>query len=184
VGTAGYDPGSAMSRRAALQTYHALQASELAAAVNEALKKVRLRPGEYAAELTEPEGPSTAGGLQSMQHVRLVPRVAGHPTLVVGHADQGDKKAELRTFDHLDAVHRQRFKRPLELDRKQYEDFLTLARGLLEALHFRTTLVGPPAELAENERPAPSGGMSALVLGSIVVGLALVGLGFWMLFAR
>jgi len=137
-----------MSRKAALQTYHALQASELAAAVNEALKKFRLRPGEYAAELTEPEGPSTAGGVQAMQHMRLVPRLAGHPTLLVGHANQADKNAELRTYDHLDAVHRQRFKRPLALDRAQYDDFVTLAKGLLEALHFRTVIVGPRARWA------------------------------------
>jgi hypothetical protein len=174
-----------MSRKAALQTYHALQASELAAAVNEALKKVRLAPGDYAAELTEPEGPSTGGGLQAMQHVRLVPRLAGHPTLVVGHANQADKKAELRTYDHLDAVHRQRFKRPLALDRAQYDDFATMARGLLEALHFRTTLVGPQAELPQEEPArAPASRSRGVVLGGVFVAVALVAGGIWMAVAR
>jgi hypothetical protein len=183
--------GAVMSRKAALQTYHALQASELAAAVNEALRKIRLVPGEYAAELTEPEGPSTGGGLQAMQHMRLVPRLAGHPTLVVGHANQTDKMAELRTYDHLDAVHRQRFKRPLAIDRTQYDDFVTLAKGLLEALQFRTLLVGPPADVraavaaaepAAQARPSRSG--SGMLVGSVMVAVALVAVGIWMAVAR
>jgi len=174
-----------MSRKAALQTYHALQASELAAAVNEALKKFRLAPGEYAAELTEPEGPSTAGGVQAMQHMRLVPRLAGHPTLLVGHANQADKNAELRTYDHLDAVHRQRFKRPLALDRAQYDDFVTLAKGLLEALHFRTVIVGPPADLPEEEAARPvGGGPRGAFVGGVIVAIALVAVGIWMAVAR
>ena len=174
-----------MSRKAALQTYHALQASELAAAVNEALKKFRLAPGEYAAELTEPEGPSTAGGVQAMQHMRLVPRLAGHPTLLVGHANQADKNAELRTYDHLDAVHRQRFKRPLALDRAQYDDFVTLAKGLLEALHFRTVIVGPPADLPEEEAARPvGGGPRGAFVGGVIVAIALVAVGVWIAVAR
>jgi hypothetical protein len=181
--------GAVMSRKAALQTYHALQASELAAAVNEALKKIRLVPGEYAAELTEPDGPSTGGGLQAMQHMRLVPRLAGHPTLVVGHANQTEKMAELRTYDHLDAVHRQRFKRPLAIDRTQYDDFVTLAKGLLEALQFRTMLVGPPADLraaaAEPDAQSePARSSSGMMLGSVMVAVALVAVGIWMAVAR
>ena len=174
-----------MSRKAALQTYHALQASELAAAVNEALKKFRLAPGEYAAELTEPEGPSTGGGLQAMQHMRLVPRLAGHPTLLVGHANQADKQAELRNYEHLDTVHRQRFKRPLALDRTQYDDFVTLAKGLLEALHFRTVVVGPPADLREEQPAHPAGGgPRGAVVGGVIVAIALVAVGIWIAVAR
>jgi hypothetical protein len=179
------DRGVAMSRKAALQTYHAVQASELAAAVNEALKKIRLVPGEYSAELTEPEGPSTGGGLQAMQHMRLVPRLAGHPTLVVGHANQAEKTAELRTYDHLDAVHRQRFKRPLAIDRAQYDGFAMLAKGLLEALHFRTTFVGPPVDRSDEASAPPAGGTSrVVVVGGIVVAGALVAVGIWLALAR
>jgi hypothetical protein len=116
--------------------------------------------------------------------MRLVPRLAGHPTLLIGHANQADKKAELRNYDHLDAVHRQRLKRPLALDRAQYDDFVTLAKGLLEALHFRTVIVGPPADLPEEPPARPAGGPRGAVVGGIVVAIALVAVGIWMAVGR
>jgi hypothetical protein len=172
-----------MSRRAALQTYHAIQATDLASAFNEAMKKVSLAPGDYAAELTAPEGPSTAGGVQALQHVRLAPRQQGFPTLVVGHTSNTDRTAELRTYDHLDAVHRQRFKRPLALDRARYEEFLSQAKGVLDALQFRATLAGPPADLGAGEAQGgtvPRG----LIAAGIAIVLALVGLGLWRALAQ
>src|ERR1019366_5773438 len=141
--------------RAALQTFHALQASELATAFNDALKRVCIQPGDYTAELTAPAGPSTAGGVQAMQHLRLVSSQPGTPTLVVGHANHAEGRAELRTFEHLDAVHRQRFRRPLTIDRTQYDDFVRLAKQLLDALHLQTILTGPPLDL-EMDDDGPS----------------------------
>ena len=158
--------------RAALQTFHALKASDLAAAFNDALRRLRLHPGDYGAELTKPEGPSTAGGVQAMQHVRLVPRQAGFPTLLAGHANFSDERAELRTFDHLDAVHRQRFRKPLALDRGQYEDFLRLAKQILEVLHLKTAVTGTPLDLGDEEAAPPGGGKSWVVALVVVVALA------------
>ena len=40
--------------------------------------------GDYVVELTVPEGPSTAGGKQSLQHLRVVARRKGYPTVVAG----------------------------------------------------------------------------------------------------
>src|SRR5208283_1353263 len=90
--------------RTSLQTFHAIQASDLAAAMNEALRKIRIAPGDYAPELMSPQGPSTAGGVQAMQHLRLVPGQAGKPTIVVGYANHAEGKAELRTYDYVGAV--------------------------------------------------------------------------------
>ncbi len=179
-----------MSRRAALQTYHAIQASDLASAFNEAMRRISLVPGDYAAELTAPEGPSTAGGVQAMQHVRLAPRQQGFPTLVVGHASNTDMTAELRTYDHVDAVHRQRFKRPLALDRARYEEFLSLAKAILEALQFRTKLAGPTADLVPGEAGEAQDGVlpRGLVATGIALALALLGallgLSLWRVLAR
>src|SRR5579872_139174 len=134
-----------MASREALRTMHAIKASDLAGAFNEAMQRTVIGPGEYVPELTAPEGQSTAGGKQAMQHLRLVPRLAGFPTLVVGNANHAEGKAELRSYEHLDVVHRQRYKRPVALDRAGYEQFLPIARGLLEALRLVTTIAGPPA---------------------------------------
>jgi hypothetical protein len=162
--------------RASLQTYHAIQATDLAAAFNSALKRVRIVPGDYLAELTAPEGPSTAGGVQAMQHIRLVPGQAGHPTLVVGYANHAEERAELRTYEHLDTVHRQRFRRPLAIDRGQYEDFLRLAKQILEALHLKTTVAEAPLDV---EAPPPGAPWRLWALAFV---LALVALGLWRVF--
>jgi hypothetical protein len=161
--------------RAALQTFHALKASDMAAAFNDALRRVRLQPGDYRVELTTPEGPSTGGGVQAMQHIRLVPRQAGLPTLVAGHANHAEERAELRTYEHLDAVNRQRFKKPLAIDPGQYADFLRLSKQILEVLRLKTTLTGTPAELVDldgDEAPARSRGWLVALVVVLLLGVA------------
>ncbi|MDP9001001.1 MAG: hypothetical protein M3O46_12910 [Myxococcota bacterium] len=172
--------------RASLQTYHALQASDLAAAMNDALKKVRVMPGDYAPELTEPQGPSTAGGVQAMQHLRLVPAQPGRPTLVVGHANHTEGKAELRTFDHVDAIHRHRFGEALELDRAQYDEFLNVAKLVFGALHLTTTLSGPPADLDNDGAPVPKPvGLSKAAVGAVFgIALLLLAVAAWVVLGR
>jgi hypothetical protein len=90
-----------------------------------------------------------------MQHLRLVSTQAGLPTLVVGHANHIEGKAELRSFEYVDAVHRQRYGRPLVLDRAAYDAFMDLAKVVLGALNLRATVAGPPADLSV-EPDAPS----------------------------
>jgi hypothetical protein len=170
--------------RASLQTYHALQASDLAAAMNEALKKVRIAPGDYLPDLTEPQGPSTAGGVQAMQHLRLVPTQPGLPTVVVGHANHAQGKAELRSFEHVDVIHRQRFGRPLALDRVQYDEFLDFAKLVFGALHLQTTVTGPPADLDADTPQLPKArGVSKVTLAVIVtIAVLALAIGVWVMF--
>jgi hypothetical protein len=170
----------ATKARAALQTFHAIQASDLASAFNDALK--RMRVGDYSPELTQPDGPSTSGGVQAMQHIRLVPQREGQPTLIVGHANHAQGRAELRTFEHVDAVHRQRFKRPVPLDRAQYDDFLSQAKSFLEVLRLKTALVGPTLDL---EEPESRGGAGKVLLAFFVaLVVAAVGVGLWRFLGR
>jgi hypothetical protein len=171
---------------ASLRTHHALEASQLASAMNEALQKMHIAPADYAAELTEPEGPSTGGGVQARQHLRLVPRAAGFPTLVAGHANQAEGTAELRTYEYLDRLHKKQFDRPVELDRQQYGELVTLATGLFEALRLRTAVVEPPRELVDatvTKPPPPSGGIARVVAIVVVVG-ALVAIAIWFFTSR
>ena len=170
--------------RTSLQTFHAIQASDLAAAMNEALQKVRIAPGDYAPELMAPQGPSTAGGVQAMQHLRLVARQAGQPTLVVGYANHAEGKAELRTYDYVGAVYRQRYHRPLDLDRAAYDAFLGFAKQVFSALHLQTTIVGPPADFGEDAPGAsPRRGIAkAAVVALVVALLAAFVFGAWTMF--
>ncbi len=171
--------------RASLRTQHAIQACDLAAAFNEALKKLSLAPGDYAVELTAPVGPSTAGGVQAMQHLRLVPRLPGHPTLVAGHANHAEGKAELRTYDHLDAVHRKRFKKALQLDRAQYDDFFSLAKQVFSMMRLEVAVVGSeiaaaPVDGATGPRRSTVS-LAAMMAVFVALLIAAAGAGAWVL---
>src|SRR5438874_1494841 len=95
------------------RTEFTLKALDYASVFASTVGKVRISPGGYKPELIAPDGPSTAGGKQALQHIRLVPSEAGLPTLVVGSANGKTSTAELRTLAHVDANYRQRFKRAL-----------------------------------------------------------------------
>ncbi len=139
-----------------LRTRFTIEASDLADALNAALGTIRLRPHGYKPQLTKPEGLSTQGGVQAMQHLKLVPQVEGKRTLVVGHASRADKTAVLRGFESVDAAHRKQFGSPVELDRKDYEQFLEMAGGLMAVLRLDTSVEGAP-----HISFAPPGGIAA-----------------------
>src|SRR5437016_4524093 len=92
------------------RTEFAMQALSLAETFNLMRADERVKgPITYRVELSAPEGPSTAGGKQATQHVKLVP-VGGGATIVAGSANQAESWAELRSFAHLKLLHGQRFK--------------------------------------------------------------------------
>jgi hypothetical protein len=75
-------------------------------------------------ELATPDGPSTGGGAQAVQHIQLVPE-DGTPNIVIGSANQKEKKSELRTFDRLVEQHSQRYKGTLfKVEQQPYEQLL------------------------------------------------------------
>jgi len=124
--------------------------------------------------MTEPDGPSTGGGVQAMQHLKLVPPQPNMPTLVVGYVNQRDGTAELRTLHYVDTMCRERFKQGAPLDPAQYSAFVETAKAFLGALGLRVSLASPPSELAERAGSSASiapakGGSSALVWISLLV---------------
>jgi hypothetical protein len=135
-----------MDKRA-LQTQFSVQATGLAESFRGTVGRMRVGPHGYVPDLTAPEGPSTGGGVQAMQHVRLVPPEATLPTLVVGHANQRDGDAELRTWEHVDAICRDRFKQGAPIDASQYELFLQSAQGFLSACGLRVRFAATPQDL-------------------------------------
>ncbi len=85
----------------------------------------------FKVELSTPDGQSTGGGKQSVQHIKLV-RLA--LTVVVGSADQVEKTAELRSFDYVNGLHGQRYKgAALPIDRATYDAFQKRAREFLSS---------------------------------------------------
>lgn len=138
-------------------------------------------PAPYRIELTAPEGPSTGGGAQALQHLRLVP-VEGGPAIVVGAVNQAGMNAELKSFRNVAEVHARRFNgTQVSLDPAAYEE-------LLRYLH--PFLVGQGMKVTVTEfegAPVVPAARSATPIVGIIVGVALavvLGLGVIVLLMR
>ena len=167
-----------------LQTQYSVKANDLAESFRSTVGRLRIGPHEYTPDLTAPEGPSTGGGAQALQHVRLLPPQPNMPTIVVGHVNQRDGAAELRTFDHVEAIFRERFKQSAPFEAGHYAQLLESVQGFLSACGLRVALAGPPTQLGrrlvESLRP-PKGGnaMVAWVAGCVVLVGMLAAAGIW-----
>lgn len=140
------------SELAELRTRVANQAASLAETVTEGFDDFHLGAGDYVVELSVPEGPSTGGGAQARQHLRLVPRRPGYAVVVTGIVDPVLSTAELRTFEHVAILHELRFQRPLEINGEEYADFLAKADVVMNLARIKVTRVGPTAELLAQKR--------------------------------
>jgi hypothetical protein len=108
-------------------------------------------PVNYTPELSAPDTDSTGGGKQALQHVKLVPDSGA--TLVIGTANIVDKSCELRTFRHMDDVHRQRFKgAPFNTDPEQYNKLIDELKAFFVGQHYTVSL----HEAAAVTRPMPA----------------------------
>lgn len=136
----------------ALRTRVANQAASLAETVTQGFEDFHMGAGDYRVELTTPEGPSTAGGLQARQHLRLVPRRKGYAVVVAGNVDPVTSTAEIRTFDHVALLHELRFDRPLEITPEEYAEFLKKTAVVMNLARIRATHVGPPPEALAAKR--------------------------------
>lgn len=65
-------------------------------------------PRQFRIEISAPEGDSTGGGAQAVQHVTLRPEDGG-AAIVIGYADEARRRGELRTFSYLSEQYTQRF---------------------------------------------------------------------------
>jgi len=139
---------------------------------------------KYRAELAAPDGPSTGGGKQSLQAIKLTPIDTG-TTLVVGHANQVEGTAEVRTYEYLVRMQQQRFKGSGEfpLDRAAYDAFLAQLQTFLTNNRMRVAVLAAPPGPAPTAAPAeaPRSGQAALYIGLAVVAAALAGLAAYLL---
>jgi hypothetical protein len=160
------------------RTAFALQALGLAEAFNIMLSAERLTGAVvHRVELSAPDGPSTSGGKQATQHVKLVPEGGGAAPsgiIVAGSANQVERWAELRSFEHLRRLHAQRFKgAPIPLDRAQYDALLDKVRAFFADKGCAVRMAALPDEPAPISSPTAS---ATLVL-ALILGLAMAASG-------
>jgi hypothetical protein len=159
----------------ALRTGLAKKFVSLADDVTEAFAEFHIGGGDYVVELTAPQGQSTGGGKQALQHLRLRPRRPGYPVIVGGSVDGVHLTAELRNFDYVRVVHSLRFQDPLDLNVSEWEQFLRKAEVVLKASEIATTRIPPPIDLLRQasakkiSRPMLAAFIIVTVLASFVV---------------
>lgn len=160
-----YDgPVTDRSELEALRTRVANQAASLAETVSEGFDEFHMGAADYVVELSVPDGPSTGGGKQARQSIRLVPRRKGYSTVVVGTVDPVTSTAELKTFEHVALLHELRFQRPLEITDDEYQDFLAKADVVLNLARVKAKRVGPSAELLAQQKARRRVSMPVLLL--------------------
>lgn len=158
----------------ALRTQVANQAASLAETVRDGFDGFHMGAGDYIVDLQGPEGPSTGGGAQARQSIRLVPRRKGYPVIVAGTVDPVTSSAEVRTFDHVAVLHELRFRRPLEINAEEYADFLMKLDVVLNLARVRSRRVPPPSELLAQRRAIGKIPVPAALLFLLVLTLAAV----------
>jgi translation initiation factor IF-2 len=156
----------------ALRTRVANQAASLAETVTEGFEDFHMGAGDYVVELSVPEGPSTGGGRQARQSLRLVPRRKGYSTVIAGTVDPVTSTAELRTFEHVAILHELRFKQPLEISGEEWDDFLAKADVVMNLARVRAARVGPPPELLAQRKAQRRISMPVLLVFFVVMLLA------------
>jgi hypothetical protein len=183
------------------RTRYATEAVDLAEVFKLLIGTTPLRgPVTFHVEMSAPDGPSTGGGVQSVQHVKLVADDGG-TTLIAGWCDQMAGTCELRTLDCLDAQHRERFRKsalmapPLpseRLDRLHYGKLVERLRTFFAERELRVTIVDAPDVPTHPQtltpaprRPAkaPSSHFGALLFGA-VIGAAVAASVYWWLLRR
>ncbi|MEO7331722.1 MAG: hypothetical protein ABI193_24315 [Minicystis sp.] len=172
----------------ARRTAFALAAVEFANYFDEQFGELRIgSTTPYRPELAVPQGMSTAGGAQALQHIVLQPSRQGVAPLTVGWVNRRGWTAQIRSFACLDEMHRQRFpNRRFDLDAASYQSFLARAQTFLEGQGMTVQIeLNAPAPLSG--RPSPGGnqnqGIVVMILG-ILVGFIGVGIALYVALSR
>lgn len=140
-------------------------------------------PVKFRVELSAPDGPSTAGGKQAMQHIKLVPSISG-PAIVIGSANTIKQQAEIRTYDNIAAAYSQRFKgASIPVDVTHYTELTQALASFFKAMKMTVTFADARTA-GLSIPPAPAGAKSNLpvVLMGAFVGLTILFVTYWAIF--
>lgn len=142
-------------------------------------------PVRFRVELSAPDGPSTAGGKQALQHIKLVPSISG-PAIVIGSANTILQQAEIRTFDHIAALYAQRFKgASIPVDVTRYQDLSQSLATFFKAMKMTVTFADARSA-GLTAPPQPGAGMNnvLVILAGAFFGLILLAAAYWAIFAK
>jgi hypothetical protein len=144
-------------------------------------------PVKFRVEMSAPDGPSTAGGKQALQHIKLVPAVSG-PAIVIGSANTTIQTAEIRTYDHVAALYQQRFKGArVPVDVTKYQELIQGLAQFFKAMKLSVTFSDAQSAGLSVPPPASSSGFPMwifAILGAAVFGMGIIAAAYWAIFLR
>lgn len=141
-------------------------------------------PVRFRVEMSAPDGPSTAGGKQAMQHIKLIP-MEGGPAIVIGSANTTTQHAEIRTFEHIGALYAQRFHGArIPVDVTKYQELSQALASFFKAMKMNVTFADA-ASAGLAPMPVEEGGRG-WITGVIVAaaGLGIIAMAYWAIFLR
>jgi hypothetical protein len=134
------------------------------------------RVSGYQVKLAAPDGPSTGGGKQALQHISLIPD-AGGATITAGSANPVAKTAELRSYRYLEQLHRQRFGgKGFLLDKVNYNELLKRMQTFFADQGLSLVLLDSAPGPADKSSPR-----FGLILLGLLVSLATAGAVYYLL---
>jgi hypothetical protein len=138
----------------------------------------------HRVEMSAPDGPSTGGGKQAVQHIKLIPDDGSGSVIVAGSANQMEKTAEVRSYEYLADLHSKRFKGArLPLDKASYNLLVARVKAFFAEHELSVSMLDAPrpAGGSEVDRAPGGGNMSTMVVVFLVVALAIAGAVFFLL---
>ena len=147
-------------------------------------------PVHFRVELSAPDGPSTGGGKQALQHLKLIPE-GGGMTVVIGSADTTRAVAEIRTFDHISTLYAQRFRgAPIPVDAGKYNELSETLANFFRAMSMTVSFAELDRSgdirrsMAPAEPSARSGSGWLIAVVGALVGLVVLAAAYALIFLR
>ena len=145
-------------------------------------------PVHFRVELSAPDGPSTGGGKQALQHLKIIPD-GGGMAVVIGQADTSRGVAEIRTYEHVAALYGQRFRgAPIPVDVTRYYELGQALATFFRAMNMAVTFAELEGIVSTQPVRAaaaqPAGGRGWLVIAGAVVGLLILAAAYAVIFLR
>ena len=131
-------------------------------------------PVMFKIHLAAPDGPSTGGGKQAVQPIKLVPADGG-PTIVIGAANTVKQTAELRSYALLTQQNAQRYKgAPIPIHVGAYTQLLVDFTSFFQAMSLSVTTVDATRSVRPSPAQKSSGGAGVIVALVVSVGVLVI----------
>ena len=163
-------------------THVAAKAVTLADLFEERFSKGLDGPVTFGIHLAAPDGPSTGGGKQVVQPIKLVPSDGG-PTIVIGVANTIKQTAELRSYALITEQYAERFKgAQIPIHAGAYKQLLADFTGFFQAMKLSVTTVEATRSL--RPPPAPAAGNSAGMIVAMAVSVGVLVIAVWLVLSH